>query len=245
MRNSENAAKIDWYVNQILPATAKFWSQALSVIPVNGRLRISSAELDGFTYCGDSEFTAVPNEHKSDGLANADLVLYVSGSPSTRFCPDRTLAVAVPCNFDQFDRPTAGAVNVCLDNIVLNSDGTASNDVFQDYIDVTIHEVGHVLGHSSNSYRFFWDPETGEPRTARPFSARTVTCVDGTERSLILPDENTMVFSEEDGVRFASIVTPKVRQIARNQFDCQSLEGARLENQPTRPESCTGMCLSL
>jgi len=46
--------------------------------------------------------------------------------------------------------------------------------------------------------------------------------------------------SDNSGNRYASIVTEKVRAVARNQFDCQSLEGARLENQPTRPESCTG-----
>jgi hypothetical protein len=94
---------------------------------------------------------------------------------------------------------------------------------------------------SSNSYRFFWDPKTGEPRTARPFSSRTVTCVDGRERTLILPDDNTMTFTETDtGRRYASIITPKVRAVARNQFDCQELEGAQLENQPTRSDSCTG-----
>lgn len=150
------------------------------------------------------------------------------------------LSIAVPCNYDQFDRPTAGAINVCLDNIVLKEDGTASADVLQDYICATIHEIGHVLGHSSNSYRFFWDPDTGKPRTPRPFQARTVTCVDGSSRSLVLPANNTIIFGVENGIRFASIVTPKVRTIARNQFDCQSLEGARLENQPTRPESCFG-----
>jgi leishmanolysin len=241
IRDSSNAAKIDWYKTQILPATARFWASALSVVPVNGNLRISSGELDSFAYCGDPSFTLVPNEHKSDGISDADLVLYVSGSADARFCPERTLAVAVPCNFDQCDRPTAGAVNVCLDNISLNADGTASKEVVQDYIDVTIHEVGHVLGHSSNSYRFFWDPDTGSPRTARPFSERTVTCVNGEERSLVLPDENTMEFGvDSSGRRYASIVTPKVRTIARNQFRCPELSGAQLENQPTRAESCTG-----
>ena len=94
---------------------------------------------------------------------------------------------------------------------------------------------------SSNSYRFFWDSETGSPRTPRPFETSTVTCVDGVNRSLIIPSEDTMqFFVTDDGDRYASIVTPKVRTVARNQFNCQSLAGAQLENQPTGTESCTG-----
>mmetsp|Transcript_17315 Transcript_17315/g.26793 ORF Transcript_17315/g.26793 Transcript_17315/m.26793 type:complete len:459 (+) Transcript_17315:438-1814(+) len=94
---------------------------------------------------------------------------------------------------------------------------------------------------SSNSFRYFWDPETGEPRTKRPPQTRTVTCVDGNRRSLPLPDENTMkFFLSPHGQRYASVVTPKVRAVVRNQFDCQNLAGAQLENQPTGSESCTG-----
>lgn len=85
------------------------------------------------------------------------------------------------------------------------------------------------------------DPDTGKPRTSRPFSGRTVTCVDGRERTLILPDASTMEFTLTDsGQRYSSIVTPKVRSVARNQFNCQTVTGGRLENQPTRSESCTG-----
>jgi Leishmanolysin len=241
VRDSSNAAKIDWFKTEILPAAADFWTSALSVVPVSGNLRISSSELDSFTYCGDPEFTEVPNEDKSTGFENTDLILYVSGSASEKFCPERTLAVAVPCNFDQFDRPTAGAVNVCLGGIVLNSDGTSSPGVVQDYIDVTIHEVAHVLGHSTNSYRFFRNPDTGEPLTERPFTEQTVTCVDGVERTLVLPGESTLLMELDDkGRRYATIVTPKVRAVARNQFNCQSMAGAQLENQPTRADSCTG-----
>lgn len=241
IRDSSNAAKIDWFKSEILPIAGNFWSNSLSVVPVSGNLRISSTDLDSFAYCGDSEFTQVPNEYKSTGVANTDLILFVSGSASERFCPPRTLAVAVSCNFDQFDRPTAGAVNVCLDNIVLSSDGTATPDVVGDYVDVLIHEVAHVLGHSSNSYRFFWDPDTGTPRTPRPFSASSVTCVDGSVRSLVMPASNTMEFDVDSrGGIYASIVTPKVQAIARNQFNCQSISGAQLENLPTRADSCTG-----
>jgi hypothetical protein len=134
IRDGSNAAKIDWFKSVVLPRTAAFWSKTLSVVPVSGNLKISSAELDNRRYCGDSEFTEVPSEHISTGVKNADLILYVSGSDSSIFCPRRTLAVAVPCNFDNFDRPTAGAVNVCLDEIMLNDDDTAPPEVLQDYM---------------------------------------------------------------------------------------------------------------
>ena len=241
LRNQNNAAKIDFIEKEILPRTADFWSQALSVVPVAGFLKIASDELDNREFCGDSEFTRVPTEHISTGVSDTDLLLYVSGTPSSRFCSGTTLAVAVACNFDQFDRPTAGAINICLDQIELDVDGTASPAIVQDNVDVLVHEVAHVLGHSSNSYRFFWDSTTGTERTARPFESRTVTCVDDVERTLILPDEDTMQFYQgKNGQRYAAIVTPKVRAIARNQFDCQALVGAKLENQPTGSDSCTG-----
>lgn len=220
---------------------ADFWSSALSVVPVEGNLLISTADLQGRVYCGDSEFAKVPSTHISTGVPDTDLILYVSGTPSTRFCGPSTLAVAVACNFDQFDRPIAGAINFCLDQIEIDEDGTASDSVIDDNVDVAIHECAHVLGMSSNSYRFFWDPETGMPRTYRPFNARTVVCVNGQEMTLILPSDNTMkFFIATNGQRYASIVTPKVATVARNQFNCQELNGAQLENQPTGENSCTG-----
>lgn len=241
-RTTSTAAKIDFIKNEILPKTATFWSQALSVVPVTGNLKISSLELDGNRYCGDSEFTEVPAEHISTGLFGTDLVLYVSGTPSSRFCGGTTLAVAVACNFDQYDRPTAGAINICLDSITVDADGTASDAVVRDNVDVLIHEVAHVLGLSSNSFPYFWDPETAEPRTPRNWQEKQVECVDGVTRTVRkFPAENTMqFFTAENGQRYAAIVTPKVKAVARNQFDCQTLPGAKLENQPTGDDSCTG-----
>lgn len=115
-RNGANAAKIDFIKSQILPRTGDFWTKALAVVPISGNLFISTSELDNRAYCGDSEFTEVPTEHISQGLPDTDLVLYVSGTASTRFCSGSTLAVAVACNFDQFDRPIAGAVVRIISN---------------------------------------------------------------------------------------------------------------------------------
>ena len=240
-RTATNGAQIDFVKDQILPRMRDYWTSALSVVPVQGNLRISSADLQSRLYCGDAEFSKVPVEHMSTGIPDTDLVLYVSGVPSTRFCGPSTLAVAVACNFDQFDRPTAGAINFCLSQIDLNDKGTVSESITQYNVDVAVHEAAHILGMSSNSYRFFWDPETGMERTQRPFVASKIICVDGVERSLIVPNENTMKFYiATSGQRYASIVTSKVRTIARNQFNCQELEGAQLENQPTGSNSCTG-----
>jgi len=240
-RSASNSPQIDFIKNTILPRTGDFWSSALSVVPVADRLFIQAGELANREFCGDSEFTRVPATHIANGIKDVDMILYVSGEPSTRFCGPNTLAVAVACNFDQYDRPTAGAINFCLSQVSLRDDGSASEAIINDNVDVAIHEAAHVFGMSSNSYRYFWDPETGKPRTDRNFKSTTITCVDDVQRTLILPDENTMRFFQADsGKRHASIVTEKVRTVARNQFNCQSLEGAQLENQPTGSSSCTG-----
>lgn len=228
-RDGTNDARIDFIKNEILPRMTNFWSEALSVVPVNGSLVMDSSVLIN-GYCGDSEFSQVPQEHLTTGMPDTDLILYVSGTPSTRFCGPTTLAVAVACNFDQYDRPTAGAINFCIDQIQLDSEGNAHPSVIEDNVDVAIHEAGHVLGMSSNSYRFFWNPITAEPRTPRPFKAKTVTCVDGSVKTTYLPAENTLQFlTSGQGVRAAFIVTEKVKTVVQNQFNCEDLEGAQLE----------------
>jgi len=106
--SESNTNQINFVKNTILPRMANYWTEALSVVPVQGNLLVSTAELQGRLYCGDTEFSKVPAEDIANGVPNSDLVLYVSGAPSARFCGPSTLAVAVACNFDQFDRPTAG-----------------------------------------------------------------------------------------------------------------------------------------
>ena len=106
--SESNSNQINFVKNTILPRMANYWTEALSVVPVQGNLLVSTAELQGRLYCGDTEFSKVPAEDIASGIPNSDLVLYVSGAPSARFCGPSTLAVAVACNFDQFDRPTAG-----------------------------------------------------------------------------------------------------------------------------------------
>lgn len=59
VRNSSNAAMIDWYKTVILPEAAEYWTNTLSVVPVIGNLSITTGSLHSFTYCGDPAFTQV------------------------------------------------------------------------------------------------------------------------------------------------------------------------------------------
>ena len=246
-RDITTTAEIDFITGTILPRMSAFWSETLNVLPVGTReedpympLKIDKTALYNELYCGDPEFTKVPTEHFTDGVADTDLIIYVSGEPSARFCGPSNLAVAVACNFDEYDRPTAGAINFCLDQIELDRNGGAHETIIEDNVDVAIHGAAQILGMSSNSFKFFRDPDTNEPLTSRPLQAKTVTCVDGTTKTETMPDETTLKFLDADnGQRYATIVTPQVRTVARNQFNCPDLEGAQLENQPVG-SSCTG-----
>jgi Leishmanolysin len=114
MRDSSNGAKIDFVKNEILPRAAAFWSQALAVVPVSGNLQISTGELDNREYCGDYEFSRVPSEHITTGVEGADLILYVSGTPSSRFCSYQTLVSAT--KFSELKkRPLSCCQQTCND----------------------------------------------------------------------------------------------------------------------------------
>ena len=61
----------------------------------------------------------------------------------------------------------------------------------------------------------------------------------GERKSMWVPDETTLREKNTRGVRYFEVTLPTVRQVARNQFNCQRLTGAPLENQPTN-EDCFG-----
>jgi hypothetical protein len=149
-----------------------------------------------------------------------------------------TLASALSCQRDQYDRPITGSIDFCLggmgdvstdfniaqaiaEKVASSSDGrggnydgqasekwqgwtgkmesTANNETTSSYssasftlddvnratvqysVGVAVHEIGHVLGVTSDSLRYFRHPITGFPLTPRPFTLSSVTCVNGEE----------------------------------------------------------------
>lgn len=173
-----------------------------------------------------------------DTVSNVDLKVYtIADDPSTCTSDNvtSTLAAAYTGRVDQYGRPTVGCMIICTSGIDLSSDASKAQA-----LDTVTHEFAHMLGFNSDLFAFFVDPLTGKPRTPNK-TTQPVSCVDGITRNVVLPANNTLVITtNSQGVRFAEIVTPYVKNVVRSQFDCMNATGARLENQLLTDNDCFG-----
>ena len=252
MQSTYTAQRVEYLTKQVLPQMAKAWSSALSVVRVMDNLRI---DYDSCPF-GDPQQSPSFSER---GVPNADLVIYVTANSDVCYRgSSRTLASAFSCFWDQFARPIAGSIDFCLDTIDLTSidplssstdsggggdgDGLSpeADKSLQLAVGSAVHELAHVLGVTSADMIFFYDSKTGLRRTLNP-QMTEVICIDGQMRELYLPDKSVLQekFSKKS-VRFFEVTLPTVRQVVRNQFNCQTLTGAPLENQPSGEADCFG-----
>jgi hypothetical protein len=152
-------------------------------------------------------------------------------APGVNLCTGRHLAAASFCSTDQYDRPTAALLHICIDETFFDPDKRQRN------IKTLTHELGHALGFNSLSMAHFRKPD-GTPYTPRvdgdipdTYVECTGPSVDRLWANVALPSEEILRFREvRGGVRVAELVTPSVLQVVRNQFDCQPLTGAELES---------------
>lgn len=208
-------------------------------------LRVSSA-----TATPSLSATFVPED---DGNTEA------SGAPNPTVNPDHItsqplvcagdyVAAASYCSTDQFDRPTAAMLHICIDETFF------SNATRNKHIVTIMHEVGHALGFNARSMAHF-RRQDGSPITPRVNGEIVETHVECTGPSsnrrsaqVALPSQEILQFrTVRGGLRVAEIVTPSVLQVVRNHFDCQNLSGAELESGEYSPisgdpeeEACIG-----
>ena len=233
----------------VLPAAVQFWTKALMVYPAE-RLHIQTSHCS-YADAADAYY----------GLENVDLVIYAMAQV---YCSDddqpnvgdsdvgqtfETVSAADSCDWDQYDKPIAGIVNFCYSQIPVKKDGSAASDEVLAYIiETAIHEIGHVLGLMSKDMAFYYDRRTGLPRTPRKEAKplhNSFECISGKKagqylHDIYLPNSNTLKEGRTNtGIRYFQVVTPTVRQVARNHFNCPIMEGMRLENQPTN-DDCFG-----
>ena len=150
-------------------------------------------------------------------------------------CTGTYLASATYCSTDQYDRPMAGILSICINDI--QQFFHDKNQIKRNIITI-MHEMSHILGFNVDSMAHFRDGDTGEPLTPRDANGDVpdvkVECTGihpRIESSIPLPSSNITTFkSVRGGVRAATIVTPTVKRMARNMFGCQNLNGAELES---------------
>jgi hypothetical protein len=257
-------SKISYILNTVLPQVSSVWSSHLRVVPNTSPIPIDSSVCFGF-FNGQ-----IPVSFLDNGVPNADLViiasmansLTTSGGTTIDFCSTGVLALASFCSQDQYDRPTIGFINFCppTGSSSSNTLAAASTTHYggrgrrrrrrtqisavsqQDDVLVAIHEVGHVLGMSIELFPYFRDPLTGAPLTPRPIANTDVACTNnrGTQ-SMIFPSSSIIQSGmTSNGLLYYEIATPRVQSVVRNHFNCQSLNGARLEIQDTSATACVG-----
>ena len=104
------------------------------------------------------------------------------------------------------------------------------------------HELLHGLGLASSSWALFRQTD-GTPRTARgsdgwPVVTSNYACPDGSVGNVWVPSTNTLTIGSSNGEPVVTLVTPRVAAVAKDMFECGTVTGARLENQPTASGAC-------
>ena len=189
--------------------------------------------------CGGSPTTGCTDHPAGAGAADTDFLLYVA-AVQTSSCGSGdagTLAYASTCERDQNDRPVLGYANFCPAMM------DTSDAAYKGQLATAVHEIVHAIGYTSGSWPLFRNAD-GTPKTAREADGlpamETVTCVDGSTRSQVAIDTNTLVMTTARGTTVNKLVTPRVVSVARDHFACATLDGVELKNQPTTAGACRG-----
>jgi hypothetical protein len=235
------------YVKSLVDYAGERFQKALSVQPIIGNLLISRecSPADGCsekcndvdipqnhlraltTWTASGEVTVIP---AGSGIP-ADLLIYVTYS--TTECVGATIAFSKVCRLGQIDRPYAGTINFCPQEV----NQTADPLIIESHRATTIHEITHVLGFSSTLFSLFRD-ENGVPRTPRCPNATGCSTTDTpgyppidpfTERPAI--SDSTVLLSSRRGATISYLVTPAVQRVAREYFACPDVPGAEIENE--------------
>ncbi|ESL05418.1 surface protease GP63 [Trypanosoma rangeli SC58] len=120
--------KVEILKGVILPEAARMHSERLLVRPLNSPLVVPRFQKQ--SVCAKFE---VPEEHHTDGVPDADMVLYAAAVPTLKM----TFAWAMPCaTLGSSGRPVVGVINYNPRHI-----GNTSQ-----HIRVAVHEMAHALG---------------------------------------------------------------------------------------------------
>lgn len=230
-----------YYAKDIIGLSRPYCMDRCENYAVCGEMLVPPNHLSACSYCNSTSKRCLTDySSEGEGVANAQLLLYVSAKQTSRCRRDQTIAYAAHCAQDaKTDRPVAGHANLCPSSI-----STSPTDL-KALIATVKHELTHVLGFSVSLFAYFRD-EHGEPLTERdsvpgpiPVDPKTgyAKWSDKVIKKIVRTDWVTGEGKVNRGVHV--VVTPTVVKEVRNHFNCSTLEGAELEDQGSDGTSMT------
>lgn len=124
---TQNQAKVRAYIDEIFPAVAKMWAEALTIFqPLQNIVPTTSV-------CGEYP---IPDEHIEEGVPDADVVMYVVIQKDSLCTVDSKPFISV-CHFDQNMRPLIGSLSICLDNMGLIDSEVDENEMLRHVVLLT------------------------------------------------------------------------------------------------------------
>jgi len=220
-------------VNDVLPAIEEIWAGALSILPSVDNI---------FPFRDKCGRANILPHHSKDGFPNTDTLIYVTIDGPQCYSNENAESIvsySTVCSFDQHLRPISANIDVCLGHIRVSFGEVSEEENMRLTASLTL-EVGKLLGLSPSLFHHFRSSETG---LLLGSTEKKVTCVDGTEQTVVVPNvlQSSLDFEGGDAMGtgpYFQVTTPTVRQVIRNHFDCQSLLGARLSRVDS--SSCFG-----
>jgi hypothetical protein len=151
--------------------------------------------------CDNIALSNMKKELTTNGL-EGDIVIFPFFDEKAE---EATEAYAAPCSMDpNNNRPIAGLMAFNPKNFKIDM-----KNAFEYYSLLVLHEINHILAFNSGLFEFFINPNTLAKLGLNNITKEKV--VNGLKKTLI--------------------ITPKVLEVARKHFNCNSLEGIELENQ--------------
>eukprot|EP00916_Digyalum_oweni_P014828 GHVL01024263.1.p1 GENE.GHVL01024263.1~~GHVL01024263.1.p1 ORF type:complete len:803 (+),score=121.86 GHVL01024263.1:21-2429(+) len=232
-------------VNDMLPSVTWWFKEALRIFPVKGNLKFEvpcAAIWSGSLKCAERisvdydkcDGASLPDEsiggyetcptspdncsttQLGNGIPDSDFLIMVRAIEDVD-CETNTLAYAVACRRDQFDRPIAGFLNICTTNFKTKSWAHQAATLH--------HELIHALGFGLYNFAYFRHKD-GTPRTER--DSKGLPPVDSSNRPIA--GDSTIKTAKLGEVEYHFIVTETVIKKTKEHFGCENIVGMPLEN---------------
>ncbi|EGR33994.1 leishmanolysin family protein, putative, partial [Ichthyophthirius multifiliis] len=184
-----------------METSKNFFQRLLKVYPIKGNNIFTT------NWPKKCQEITIPQNDQTIGIPNSDLHLYVIYNKEN----DGTNADAIYCALadQEIERPTFGRVNF---NLRYMDKLGKDHKSFENYLEITIHEILHVIGFSANLMYYWIDPETNEPYNTDYINKLQIKL-------------------NYRGLKTTLLTSKNVVKVTKKYYNCPTAQGMQLENQ--------------